>query len=193
MVSYANDIRAIEIANTCTRKLIAKQGPNGEWPWFFDAARGLVRRLLRGLFGPSVRNGSGIPRSRTSSTESRRPEARIIKGFNWILGQNQLGIPMLVPDLHLTIRSQVRKGELYSKKWRVLRALGNSILGREARLIDPADLELRHECRSYELGWILWSFGQRSDLPELTHNEMFIEALQRSNSSELAVNLIRHS
>ena len=34
----ANDIRAIDIANACTRKLIALQGPNGEWPWFFDAA-----------------------------------------------------------------------------------------------------------------------------------------------------------
>ena len=128
-----------------------------------------------------------------SSTESSEAPSAIIKGINWLLGQNQLGIPMLVPGLHLTIRSQVRRGELYSKKWRVLRALGNSISGRESRLIDPAELQLRHECRSYELGWILWSFGQRSDLPELTHNEMFIEALQRSNSSKLAVNLIRHS
>jgi hypothetical protein len=104
-------------------------------------------------------------------------EARsaIVKGFNWILGQNQLAVPMLVRDLHLTIRSQVRRGELYSKKWRVLRALKNSILGREASLIDPTGLKLRRECRSYELGWILWSFGRRSDLPELTHNEMFIE------------------
>src|SRR5208282_1810130 len=38
----ANDIRAIEIANTCTWQLIARQGPNGEWPWFFDATSGLV-------------------------------------------------------------------------------------------------------------------------------------------------------
>ena len=85
---------------------------------------------------------------------------------------------MLVSDLHLTIRSQLRKGELNSKKWRLLRALGNSVLGREAGLIDPTGLEVRRECRSYELGWILWSFGQRFDLPELTHNEVFIEPQQ---------------
>jgi hypothetical protein len=108
-------------------------------------------------------------------------EARgaIIKGFNWILGQNQLGVPMLVPRLHLTIRSQLREGELHSKKRRVLRALGNSLLGRDASLLDPADLEIRRECRSYELGWILWSFGQRSDLPELAQNDMFIERRER--------------
>ena len=29
-------------------------------------------------------------------------------------------------------------------------------------MIDPADLELRCECRSYELGWILWSFVKPS-------------------------------
>ena len=49
----------------------------------------------------------------------------------------------------------------------------------EAVLIDPSELELRLECRSYELGWILWSFGQRSDFPELTHNEMFIEPCKK--------------
>jgi hypothetical protein len=53
------------------------------------------------------------------------------------------------------------------------------MLRREAVLIDPSELELRLECRSYELGWILWSFGQRSDLPELTHNAMFIEPCKK--------------
>jgi hypothetical protein len=43
-------------------------------------------------------------------------------------------------------------------------------------LIDPDDVGLRLECRSYELGWILWSFGQRSDLYQLTHNEAFSNA-----------------
>src|SRR6266481_4864093 len=37
-----NNDRAIQIANTCTRRLIELQGPNGEWPWFFDAASGRV-------------------------------------------------------------------------------------------------------------------------------------------------------
>jgi hypothetical protein len=170
-----NDMRAIEIANTCTRKLIVRQGPNGEWPWFFDAARGLVVDFYEVY---SVHQCGMAPAFLERAEQHGVSEARsaVVKGFNWILGQNQLAVPMLSPDLHLTIRSQVRRGELYSKKWRALRALGNSILGREAGLIDPAGLQLRRECRSYELGWILWSFGHRSDLPELTHNEMFIEA-----------------
>ena len=178
----ANDSRAIEIANACTRKLIALQGPNGEWPWFFDAASGLVVDFYEVY---SVHQCGMAPAFLERAEQHGVSEARsaIIKGFNWVLGQNQLAVPMLVPDLHLTIRSQVRKGELHTKKWRVLRALRNSILGREAVLIDPADLQLRRECRSYELGWILWSFGQRSDLPELTHNEMFIERRKKASLS----------
>jgi hypothetical protein len=55
----------------------------------------------------------------------------------------------------------------------VLRAVKNAWLSNEERLIDGANVELRLECRSYELGWILWSFGRRTDLPELTHNAAF--------------------
>ena len=171
---HANDHRAIEIANACTGKLIAQQGPNGEWPWFFDAASGQVVDFYEVY---SVHQCGMAPAFLERAELHGVSEARnaIVKGFNWVLGQNQLGVVMLVPDLHMTIRSQVRKGEMRTKKWRVLRALRNSILGRESGLIDPANLELRRECRSYELGWILWSFAQRSDLLELTHNEMFVE------------------
>jgi hypothetical protein len=175
-----NDQLAIEMANTCTRKLIALQGANGEWPWFFDAARGLVVDFYEVY---SVHQCGMAPAFLERAEQHGVSEARsaIIKGFNWVLGHNQLAIPMLVPELYLTIRSQLRRGELHSKKWRVLRALGNSILGREAGLIDPTGLQLRRECRSYELAWILWSFGRRSDLPELTHNEMFIERSEETS------------
>jgi hypothetical protein len=34
------------------------------------------------------------------------------------------------------------------------------------------------EVRSYELGWILWSFGGRRDFPELTDRPEFTAALR---------------
>jgi len=171
-----NDI-AIQIANACTRKLIRWQGPNGEWPWFFDAGSG---RVLDYYEIYSVHQYGMAPAFLELAERHGVLEARsaIIKGFKWVLGQNQLATPMLVPHLHLTIRSQVRRGELHTKNRRMLRALGNSILGGAAVLIDPSAVELRLECRSYELGWILWSFGQRCDLPELTHHQMFNESCE---------------
>jgi hypothetical protein len=80
---------------------------------------------------------------------------------------------MLVPELGLSIRSQVRGDELTTKTPRMLRAIKNVFVDRQSSLIDSSGVDLRLECRSYELGWILWSFGQRSDLLELTDHRAF--------------------
>jgi hypothetical protein len=169
---FTGNSRAIEMANTCTRKLIALQGPNGEWPWFFDAQGGRVVDFYEVY---SVHQYGMAPAFLECAERHDVHEARpaLIKGFRWIFGANQLRKSMLVPTLQLSIRSQVRKAELRSKSGRILRALANVGFGRSSALIDPSDVGLRLECRSYELGWILWSFGQRSDLPELTHHQIF--------------------
>jgi hypothetical protein len=172
---FTGNSSAIAMANTCTRKLIALQGPRGEWPWFFDAQRG---RILDFYEVYSVHQYGMAPALLECAERHDVHEARaaLIKGFNWVFGENQLGKSMLIPKLHLSIRSQVRKGELRTKSKRVLRAVRNAYLGYSSTLIDPDDVGLRLECRSYELGWILWSFGQRSDLYQLTHNEAFSNA-----------------
>ncbi len=60
----------------------------------------------------------------------------------------------------------------------MLRAVRNATLRRSSNLIEPAKVGLRLECRSYELGWILWSFGKRTDLSQLAHHEAFYRALK---------------
>ncbi len=40
--AYGRRQFAIDMARDCARKLIKLQGPQGEWPWFFDAAQGQV-------------------------------------------------------------------------------------------------------------------------------------------------------
>lgn len=169
-----NDERAIRIANAGTSKLIERQGPQGEWPWFFEATSG---RVLDFYEVYSVHQYGMAPAFLERAERHGMLEARsaIIRGFNWVLGNNQLGRSMLMPELNLSIRSQVRGGELHSKNWRVLRAVRNAVLGTKASLIEPSQVELRMECRSYELGWILWSFGSRTDLQELTHHAMFAQ------------------
>src|SRR5262249_4050751 len=177
----ANDATAIELGNACVRKLIALQGPNGEWPWFFDAPNGAVLDFYEVY---SVHQYGMAPAFLQQAEFYGVLDARaaMIKGFYWVLGKNQMGVPMLMPDQHLTIRSQVRKGEQHSNGWRALRALKNSVFHSRASFVDPNSLELRLECRSYELGWILWSFGQRSDLSELTHHKHFTDVVGASDN-----------
>jgi hypothetical protein len=169
---FTGKLDAIAMADGSTRKLIALQGPQGEWPWFFDALRGTVLDYYEVY---SVHQYGMAPAFLEHAEQHGVKEAReaLIRGFEWVLGENQLRQPMLVPDLQLSIRSQVRKGELRTSKIRMLRALANAHLHRPARLVDPARLEVRLECRSYELGWILWSFGRRTDLGRLTHDPAF--------------------
>lgn len=169
---FAGDASALVMADTCVRNLIALQGPQGEWPWFFDAMSGRVVDFYEVY---SVHQYGMAPALLEWAERFGQRESRdsLVKGFNWVLGQNQLGRSMLVPELSLSLRSQVRKGELTTKAPRVLRALKNAWLGNGERLIDGSDVEVRLECRSYELGWILWSFGRRTDLPELTNNCAF--------------------
>lgn len=175
---FANDPRFIDIANTCARKLISLQGPNGEWPWFFDTPNGRVVDFYE-IY--SVHQYGMAPAFLECAEQHGVTEAReaLIKGFRWVLGDNQLGRPMLLPDLHLTIRSQVRKHELRINKKRALRAVANTALGRSSPLVKPADVSLRLECRSYELGWILWSFGRRTDFSELTGHRIFEAATRQ--------------
>jgi hypothetical protein len=169
---FAGDSSAVRMATTCVRHLINVQGPQGEWPWFFDAKSG---RVLDFYEVYSVHQYGMAPALLEWAERYDVHGAReaLVKGFKWVLGENQLGRPMLVPELSLSIRSQIRKDELTTKTPRVLRAVKNACLGHASGLIDSSGVGLRLECRSYELGWILWSFGRRSDMPELTYNQVF--------------------
>jgi hypothetical protein len=172
---FAGDASALVMADKCVRNLMALQGPQGEWPWFFDALNG---RVLDFYEVYSVHQYGMAPALLEWAERYERRGARdaLTKGFNWVLGQNQLARTMLVPELNLTIRSQVRERELKTKAPRVLRALKNAWLGAgQETLIDSARVGVRLECRSYELGWILWSFGRRTDLRTLSHHAAFEE------------------
>lgn len=169
---FTGDVSALVMADASVGNLIALQGPQGEWPWFFDAVSG---RVLDFYEVYSVHQYGMAPALLEWAERFGRRGARdaLVKGFNWVLGHNQLCRSMLVPELSLTIRSQVREHELKTRAPRMLRALRNTWLENGEASIDSADVTVRLECRSYELGWILWSFGRRADLRGLSHNAAF--------------------
>ncbi|PPQ31318.1 hypothetical protein CCR94_09555 [Rhodoblastus sphagnicola] len=167
----AGDPEAIALGVACVKKLIALQGPQGEWPWFFDAATGRVLDFYEVYSVHQYGMAPALLEWAERHDVAGATEA-LVRGFRWVLGDNQLGCSMLTPD-GLTIRSQIREGERETKAPRMLRAVANMALGRSSRLIDSSGVALRLECRSYELGWILWSFGRRADLPQLTDHAAF--------------------
>ncbi len=54
----------------------------------------------------------------------------------------------------------------------------NWATGRSSRWLGGAGVAIVPECRSYHLGWIVWSFGGRDDFRELTHHARFEDALR---------------
>jgi hypothetical protein len=166
----SGDANAIAVANACVVKLIELQGPMGEWPWFY-----LPRsdRVLDPYEVYSVHQHGMAPALLHHAVQHDVPGAReaIIKGFHWIFGANEMGVSMLRPDLQLIYRSQRRQGLGGRREARLMRAAFAAAVGTGRWPKVP--LELTKEMRSYEFGWILWSFGGRDDYPDLTNRSEF--------------------
>jgi hypothetical protein len=168
----ANDGPAIAAANACVAKLIELQGPLGEWPWFYLPR---ADRVLDPYEIYSVHQHGMAPAVLHHAVKHNVPGAReaIVNGFRWIFGANEMGVSMLRPDLQLIYRSQRRRGIGGRREARLMRAAVAAAVGGNAWPTVKVPLELTKEMRSYEFGWLLWSFGGREDYPELTNRIEF--------------------
>jgi hypothetical protein len=169
----SDDSAAIEAANSCVRKLIALQGPLGEWPWFYLPDQ---TRVLDPYEVYSVHQHGMAPALLHHAVRHGVPGARhaIVKGFQWLFGENRLGQTMFVPELQLIYRSQARRGLLGRREARLARSVATALSVGDVWSAKPASLRLTQEMRSYEFGWLLWSFGDRTDYPELTERADFL-------------------
>jgi hypothetical protein len=174
-----NSARALQLADTATLKIISLQGRNGEWPWFYYADKGIVVDPYE-VYSVHQHGMAALFLEFAERRNVVGAHDALIKGFNWIFGQNQFERPMMVPERGMFYRSIIRRGELASSRKRAMRAILNGITNKSEGYTDPADLTLRLECRSYELGWILYSFGTRTDVPFITKHPLFISALAHS-------------
>jgi hypothetical protein len=163
---------ALRMANGASAKLIALQGRRGEWAWFYDVASGRIVDFYE-VF--SVHQHGMAPAFLHHAVAHGVPDARaaLVRGFQWLFGDNEMGVSMLRAPEHMFYRSQARRGELGRPWRRAARSIGNALLGRSDAVERHGALALRRECRSYELGWALWSFGGRSDYRELTDRREF--------------------
>jgi hypothetical protein len=168
------DPAARAAASACVARLIALQGPRGEWPWFFHAPSG---RVLDFYEVYAVHQHGMAPALLHHAIAAGVPGARaaLVRGFEWLFGGNEMGVSMLRPERGLILRSQARAGLAGRRDARFATAAWRAATGGSGRLSGQG-LRLTLETRSYELGWTLFSFGGRADFPELTGRPEFSPA-----------------
>jgi len=169
---WKNDSACIDRALKCVSILVGHQGKQGEWPWFYHVPSSRVVDMYEVY---SVHQDGMAPAFLHHAIAHGMQGAReaLVRGFHWILGENQLGRSMLVEDSAMIMRSQVRKDEMVTRKRRAIRSIAYGFLGFSGKLLPSESVTVRPECRSYHLGWILWSFGNTDDFRELTHHPAF--------------------
>ncbi len=169
------DAEAIAAASTCAAKLIFLQGPLGEWPWFFLPG---ADRVLDFYEVYSVHQHGMAPALLHYAVRHEVAGARaaIERGFAWIFGANEMAMSMMVPERQLIYRSQARRGWQGRRTARLARSAVVAALGQRWP-VRTERLSITREMRSYEFGWLLWSFGACSDYPALTHHPAFQNAI----------------
>lgn len=148
-----------------TRRVLEIQGPLGQWPWMIAVASAqpvdpypvfsVHQDSMSMLFLlPALDRGvDGV-------------EEAIDLSLAWLVGDNELEFDMIVPEPFFVYRSFERQESL-GKARRYARSLWRSAAGRPSGYGGGGGLRVNSECRSYQLGWILYAWSGRSDLPDL--------------------------
>ncbi len=171
--SVFGNARAAETAKKGIFAMLKLQHPKtGGWAWFHDVNTGNIMDWYE-LY--SVHQHAMAPMTLLRGIDLGIPacEAALTKGFKWIFGANELGVSMVSEKSKIIYRSFRRKNAFLERPKRLLRAQWNSLLGQSAKEISAGELEINNECRSYELGWLLWTFAGRKDFLELTQHDQF--------------------
>jgi hypothetical protein len=153
------------------RALLALQGPHGQWAWFHDVTSGRVLDWYR-VYG--VHQDAMAPMVLLRGIELGVEGSReaLVKGFRWILGENELSTCMVDREAKLVYRSVGRIGRLERPR-RLAAAHWKRWTGSEGRRAGRTELSIDRQCRSYHLGWVLWTFAGRDDFDELKQHAIF--------------------
>jgi len=145
-----DDQDAREKALRTSRLMCQLQGPEGEWFWQYDAASG---RVVSRYPVFSVHQHAMAPMMLFAAGEAAGYDFNeaLYKGVAWISGNNELHRDFVEPSLGLIWRCIYldRKDAYTDAALRFLQMRSGTSSRR---------LNVRYECRPYELGWLLYAF-----------------------------------
>jgi len=161
-----NDPYAEMLFRESVVKTIQLQGRGGEWPWFVNVNQ---QRVAEWYPVYSVHQASMAMLFLLPALDMGVAGARasIEKSLSWLAGGNELGIAMMRVEPFMTFRC-IRRREPASRALTYGRSLARSALHSQAPALRPAQLDVNTECRSYEIGWLLYAWAGRKDFEDFT-------------------------
>ncbi len=146
--------KATDRALDCALTICQVQGSQGQWWWHYDSSTG---RVVGRYPVYSVHQHGMAPMGLLALGEVLDSDFGpwIQKGLQWVNGDNELDQDMRDASSGVIWRCIHRKD--YKKYFHTAYAI---LSGREDGT-SHTNLLLRDECRPYELGWLLYSFGNQ--------------------------------
>jgi hypothetical protein len=159
---FSGEGRARALFGNGVERILALQGPAGEWPWLLNARTGRIidpypvftvhQDSMALLFLLPALENEGLP----GAAEA------IARSLAWVAGANELGIPMLEDEPFRAFRA-IERREHVPRLRRYVRA-AQSAAGRRGGWPDRGgDIRLNPECRSYHVGWLLYVWAGRGE------------------------------
>jgi hypothetical protein len=137
------------------------QGPHGEWPWLIEVNTGVpidyypvysVHQDSMSMLFLLPALDHGLPGVRES----------IERSYAWVLGDNAASTPMIVDEPFFRYRSLERRGG-FQRLRRYVRSLPGVVRVSRRLAIHAAGVRINRECRSYEMGWIVFAWAGRRE------------------------------
>lgn len=154
----ADDPEALEAATAVADGICTAQGDAGQWWWHYDSRTGGV---VEGYPVYSVHQHAMAPMALLDLADAGGPDhlSAICHGVRWLLDPPETTEPMVPDEPPVTWRKVARNDP--RKVVRGLRAASTRIrpglrISALDQIFPPGSVD--HECRPYELGWLLFTW-----------------------------------
>ena len=152
------DPEALATANKIARVICAAQGAGGQWWWHYDSRTGGV---VEGYPVYTVHQHAMAPMALLDLADAGGDTHldEVCRGLRWLAGPPEADVRLVLDEPPITWRKVARAD--HRKLVRGLRAVATRLSpGFRVQLLDrvypPRSVD--HECRPYELGWLLMTW-----------------------------------
>ena len=150
--------RAEALFENGVRKMVANQGPNGEWPWLYSVRSSVPIEYypVFAVHQDAMAMLFLLPALDRGMDWVREPIARSV---SWVFGRNELDTPTFVAAPFRAYRS-IERTHTLPRATRYFRSLGTLALRKTSTLSSNGRVRINPECRSYHLGWFLYVWSR---------------------------------